>query len=181
MVAENHPGGDVPASQAAGPPYGAAPEPDDRFRLAVYVAEDEALPDGGRRFRRFAELEEWVRSVVGDPWWEETFPHAPVEVDVLRRSRSSTFSAAHVDRREDAAVIWIRDGSWSAVTVVHELAHVATERPTVGHGPEFVGALLALWRRHLGVHAYSALRSALAARGVPLNHDRLGRGAASGR
>lgn len=172
-------------------PQGAGPDPGDPFRLAVYEAEDTALPDGGRRFVRFAELTEWVRSAIADPWWEATFPGAPVEVDVMRRSRGSTFSAAHVDRRADAAVIWVREGSWNAVTVVHELAHVATPRTSAlrtatartaePHGAEYVGALLGLWRRHLGLHAYGALRSALAARGVPLSHDLLDRGAVSGR
>src|SRR5690606_13259765 len=122
-------GGDVSAR-------GPAPDPDP-YRDAVYRAEHEALPDGGRRFRRFAELEAWVEGVVLGPMWEARFPEAPLEVAVLRRSRGATFSAAHVTPDGDAAAVWIRDGSWDAVTVVHELAHVAAGRahdPTGPHG-----------------------------------------------
>lgn len=158
-------------------------DPEDPHQAAVYAAEAAALPDGGRRFRRFAEVEAYVRAVLDDPWWEQRFPHAPVHVDVLRRSRSATFSAAHVDPRGWDAVVWIRDGSWDAVTVVHELAHVAVggggpgratapAPPSAAHGPAFVEALADLWRRHLGVHAYGALLGALVDHGVPYQRDR---------
>lgn len=162
---------------------GAARDP---WQQQVYAAEHAALPDGGRRFRRFAEVESFVRTALADPWWAVTFPAAPVEVDVLRRSRGATFSAAHVTADGAAAAVWIRDGSWDAATVVHELAHVAVGRGPVlvpsapqPHGPEFVAALLALWRHHLGVHAYGALRSALEDHGVPTQRAR--RDGAAGR
>ena len=99
------------------------------------------------------EVQAFVLSAMEDPWWEQRFPLAPVEVDVLRRSRTSTFSAAHVAPGGWDAVIWIRDGSWNGVTVVHELAHVAVcgrasgaRPPGPAHGPVFTGALLDLWR-----------------------------------
>lgn len=148
----------------------------DPHRDAVYRAEHQALPDGGRRFARFAELEAWVEQVVLGPRWEALFPEAPLEVAVLRRSRSATFSAAHVTPEGDAAAIWIRDGSWDAATVVHELAHVAAGTapdPTGPHGRRFATALLRLWRELLGVHAYGALRSALDDQGVPYQRDDL--------
>jgi putative metallohydrolase (TIGR04338 family) len=138
---------------------------DDPDAARVAAAEDAALPDGGRGFRRWEELEQWVRSVLSDPWWEQTFPQAPVEVDLQRRSRGATFSAAHVLDDASAAVIWIRDGSWDAVTVVHELAHVAARsgpgRGADPHGSEFVEALEALWRRYLGLQAWAAFVQAL--------------------
>ncbi len=145
---------------------------------AVYAAEAAASPDGGRRFRRFAELEAFVHATMQDEWWGREFPDAPVSAEVHRRSRSATFSAAHVTDDGWDAIIWIRDGSWDAVTVVHELAHVAAgswRRPgrwsaEAGHGPRFVDALCRLWRRHLGLHAYGALRLALDERGVTLDH-----------
>ena len=154
---------------------------------AVYAAESAALPDGGRRFRRFAEIEAFVADALADPWWEQRFPDAPVQVDVLRRSRGATFSAAHVDPAGWDAAIWIRDGSWDAVTVVHELAHVAVGGPGPGrgsdrsagteldrgHGAEFVAALVDLWRHHLGVFAYGALLGALVDHGVPYQRGRL--------
>jgi putative metallohydrolase (TIGR04338 family) len=138
------------------------------------------LADGGRRFRRFTEVQDFVQAALRDPWWEERFPDAPVQVDVLRRSRSATFSAAHVTPDGWDAVIWIRDGSWDAVTVVHELAHVAVgarpgardARPEPAHGTRFVAALVDLWRHHLGVHAYGALLGALVDHGVPYQRER---------
>lgn len=132
------------------------------------------MPDGGRRFIRFAEIQAFVDSAVAEPFWEDTFPDAPVAVEVMRRSSGSRFSAAHVADDGWDGVIWIRDGSWDAVTVVHELAHVAAgswREPgrwasEPGHGPRFVDALCRLWSRHLGMHAYGALRISLADHGV---------------
>ena len=81
----------------------------------------------------------------------------------------------------DEAAIWIRDGSWDAVTVVHELAHVATgvaghgEGPDGGpHGVGFATTLLRCWRELLGVQAYGALRSAFDTNGIPYRRERLG-------
>jgi len=154
----------------------ASRDPSDPHRDALYRAEHEALPDGGRRFRRFAEVEQYVGDVVLGAWWERTFPTAPIEVTVLRRSFGATFSAAHVDPAGGDAAIWIRDGSWDAVTVVHELAHVATGTHHGAGGPHggaFVTALLRCWRELLGVGAYGALRSTLDANGIPYHRDRL--------
>lgn len=140
----------------------------------VQRAEDEAEPGGGRRFRRFVDVQAFVAQVVGDHWWSQTFPWAPVDVVVERRSRSATFSAAHVAVSGEAVVL-IRDGSWDAVTVLHELAHVAA-RSGLGagrsHGPEFTSALLELWRRHLGVQAWAALVQALPDRSPERQRDR---------
>ncbi len=187
------PGGPAASGPASGQP---STEPGDPHRQALYDAEHDAAPEGGRRFTRFAHLEQYVQDIVLGPWWERTFPDAPIEVDVLRRSRSATFSAAHVPADGDGAVVWIRDGSWDQVTVVHELAHVATEAPGPGagagtgtrtgtrtptsapdptgpHGARFATTLLICWRELLGAHAYGALRSALDAHGVPYQRERL--------
>jgi putative metallohydrolase (TIGR04338 family) len=155
---------------------GSGADPDDPHREALYRCEHAASPEGGRRFRRFSELERFVADVVLGPWWERSFPLAPIDVSVLRRSAGATFSAAHVAEQGDEAAIWIRDGSWDAVTVVHELAHVATgaEVPSDGpHGSAFATNLLVCWRELLGVEAYGALRSALDANGIPYRRDRL--------
>lgn len=150
---------------------------DDPHQQGLYRAEHQALPDGGRRFRRFAELEHHVEQVVTGDWWERSFPDAPIEVTVKRRSRGATFSAAHVTEDGGEAAIWIRDGSWDAVTVVHELAHVATGNDYGDdgpHGSEFATNLLLCWRELLGVQAYGALRSTLGVNGIPFHQDRLG-------
>jgi putative metallohydrolase (TIGR04338 family) len=149
---------------------------EDPHREALYRCEHAALPDGGRRFRRFVELEQYVQQVSLGTWWEATFPAAPIDITVLRRSSGATFSAAHVDPDGEEAAIWIRDGSWDAVTVVHELAHVAVGADVgIGgaHGARFATALLQCWRQLLGVQAYGALRSALDANGIPYQRERL--------
>lgn len=145
----------------------------DPHRDGVYAAEEEAAPGGGRRFTRFAHVEAIIDEIVTSGWWDDTFPHAPIEVVVMRRSRGATFSAATVDREADAAAVWIRDGSWDMVTILHELAHVAVSGgdPSGPHGQEFVTALCELWRRFMGFHAYGALGSALTANAVPLRLD----------
>lgn len=167
---------------------GPAPDPRDPHRLAVYRAEDDALPDGGRRFNRFAHVERWVQQVVLGEWWGATFPNAPLEVEITRRSRGATYSATRV-LDDQVAVLWLRDGSWQAVTIVHELAHVAawdrvsaaastgvghgTSPGAEPHGIEFTTVLLACWRELLGFHAYGALRSGFDRRNVPYHRDRL--------
>lgn len=147
---------------------------DDPYRDDVYAAENDAAPDGGRRFRRFTHVESLIDDIVTSSWWDDTFPQAPIEIVVMRRSRGATFSAATVDGPTDTAAVWIRDGSWDMVTVLHELAHVAASPgdPTGPHGEWFATALAELWRRFMGFHAYGALQSALAARAVPLRLDR---------
>lgn len=161
-------------------------DPADPYREALYAAEDSALPDGGRRFTRFSSIEQFVAEVLEDPWWEAKFPDAPLAVSLERRSRGATFSAAHVTVDGSEAVLFIRDGSWTKSVVVHELAHVAAgreivlsraaaarrgETPEGPHGPTYAAVLMELWRRHLGVHAYGALRSALNEREVPYRRD----------
>jgi putative metallohydrolase (TIGR04338 family) len=109
-----------------------------------------------RRYRRFDEIVAHVESIVTDEWWSDTFPDAPIDVDVQRRSRDATFSAA-VDVGPGAAIILIVDGrAWGLDTVLHELAHVAAGT-SADHGPDFEGALLELWRRHAGLEAWAVL------------------------
>jgi putative metallohydrolase (TIGR04338 family) len=138
---------------------------DDPRRDAVYAAEHAALDDVGPRFGRWTEVEAYVDLLTTDARWTDVFPDAPVEVQVVRRSRSARYSAADPAH----GVIHIRDGSWDAATVLHELAHVAVgdERDDEPHGEHFVGAMLELVRTFLGFDTYGALRTELDRRGVP--------------
>jgi putative metallohydrolase (TIGR04338 family) len=141
---------------------------DDPRRDAVYQAEHVALDGVGPRFARWTDVVAYVDSLTTDARWTDVFPSAPVEVVVERRSRSARYSAADVAH----GVIHIRDGSWDAATVLHELAHLAVgddlddgvEEP---HGERFVGTMLELVRSFLGFDAYGALRAELDRRGVP--------------
>ena len=159
------------------------PDPADPHQFLVYAAEDSALPGGGRQFADMAQVGDWVATVVTDPWWSETFPAAPLDVDVQSRSGTSTASVSHVGDAGRAALVRVHPAHRNAAGVVHELAHVAAWEPLAGrpgaaepsHGPRFCEVLLLLWREHLGLHAYGALRSAFEDQGIPFRRDRLDR------
>ena len=127
----------------------------------LYAAEDEALADGARRFRRWSELLEYVEGILSSEWWVTTFPGAPQTVEVLRRSRSATASLAS----RELGAIAIRDGSWTAPVVLHELAHLAAPLDD-DHGPSFAAAFLVIVREQLGIAAFAALRSSFARAGI---------------
>ena len=134
---------------------------DDPRAEAVYAAERHAVASVPlRRFGRFADIEAYVEQVVLSAWWSETFASAPLEVEVLRRSRSATFSAAATTGDEVGLLALVDGHGWGLETVLHELAHVAAGS-AAGHGPRFTRALELLWRHEAGVEAWAALRAAL--------------------
>jgi len=138
----------------------------DHEAAAVYAAEDAALAGWPlRRFRRFAEIPRFVETVTTSSWWDESFPGAPVEVAVQRRSRTATYSAA-AETSDEVGVLALVDGrGWGLDTILHELAHLAAGR-RAAHGPRFRTALLILWRREAGIEGWAALRAAFADAGL---------------
>jgi len=133
----------------------------DPQRHLVYAAEDSVLDDIGRRLRRWTDVEAFVEAILADPAYLDLFPDAPLDVVLDRRSRSARASVALPDR----ATILIRDGSWNALTVLHELSHlVSPDREP--HGADFVATELALVRRFCGFDAFATLASTFVARGV---------------
>ena len=144
-------------SPASAPPGGGDPT------AAVYAAEDAAAAAfPPRRYRSFAELRSHIAAIVCSDWWSDTFPGAPIEVHVERRSRTATFSAAC--RRDGAGIVWFVDGQhWNATAVCHELAHVASDS---GHDALFREALVALWRRECGFLAATELSAQLGHRSI---------------
>lgn len=127
----------------------------------MYAAEDSVLAGVGPRLRRWRDVERFVESVLGDPVYLERFPDAPLDITLQRRSRSATASLAVPAHR----VVAIRDGSWNALTVLHELAHLI-DHGAQPHGPQFAAVELELVRRWCGFDAYVALRTAFAGHGV---------------
>ena len=139
----------------------------------VYAAEETVIDDIGPRLRRWADVEAFLESVLTLPDYLDAFPDAPLDVELLRRSRNATASLAVAGPDS----ILIRDGSWNALTVLHELAHliVATERRTAGpaspqvrepHGPDFVSVELNLVRLRCGFDQYGLLLTSFDAHGV---------------
>ena len=139
----------------------AASDHNDPQRLAVYAAEDALLCDIGPRFTRWTQVEAFVERVIADSHYLDLFPNAPLEISLQRRSRSATYSAAVPAH----GVILIRDGSWNAVTILHELAHLVCTT-SEAHGPRFVATELSLVRRNCSFDDYLALRESFAAHGV---------------
>ncbi|HPB44707.1 MAG: hypothetical protein M9952_01340 [Microthrixaceae bacterium] len=141
------------------------PDADDPQQFLVYHAEDSVIDQIGPRLRRWREVESFVESVLISPGYLDAFPDAPLDVALERRSRSARSSLAVAG----GDIILIRDGSWNALTVLHELAHlvVATTVPqSEPHGPAFVSTELELVRLRCGFDQYGSLRAAFQSAGV---------------
>lgn len=136
-------------------------DPADPQRQLVYAAEDSVLAEVGPRLRRWVEVEAFVESVLADPAYLDLFPDGPLDIVLDRRSRSARASVALPDH----ATILIRDGSWNALTLLHELAHLISP-DEVPHGADFVATELALVRRFCGFDAFAVLLTAFRATGV---------------
>ena len=131
---------------------------------AVYAAEAAAAGSVPlRRFGTFVELEQYAQALAVSSWWTETFPEAPVELEIQRRSRSATWSGA-ATTGDEVGIVAIVDGhGWGLETVLHELAHLAAG-PAAGHGRRFREVLGALWRHEAGFEAWAALQHQMAVR-----------------
>lgn len=141
-------------SRRAGPPADPQAGPLGR-------AEDAVLAEIGPRLRRWTDVESFVDRVVSGPAWADRFPTAPLEVSVVRRSRSATASLAV----PATSTIAIRDGHWFPLVVLHELAHLVTPSPPP-HGPRFAANELELVRLVCGIEAAAALRLSFTDHGV---------------
>jgi putative metallohydrolase (TIGR04338 family) len=130
---------------------------------SLYAAEDRVAASIGPRLIRWAQVEEFVAAALALDEVTETFPSLSDGVDVGRRSHRATASLAIWEDRE----MLIRDGSWNAVTVCHELAHLAAPFDAA-HGPTFVATELELVRLCCGIEAAVELREAFVAAGVPI-------------
>jgi putative metallohydrolase (TIGR04338 family) len=146
----------------------AAADPD---ASSVYAAETAATANAAlRRYRRFRDLVAHVDAITTSTWWDATFPDAPIDVTVARRSHTATYSFAQQSSwdREHAAIAIVDGRHWDAGVVLHELAHIAAGHDA-GHGPVFRSALIALWRREAGIHAAVELVDQLRAAGFPVD------------
>lgn len=136
----------------------------DPQRDRVYAAEDGVDAEIGPAMRRWHDVEEFLERVLSSAAYVDRFPHAPLDVVIERRSRGARSSLALPHH----ATILVRDGSWSALVVLHELAHLvapadATHEP---HGARFAATVLRLVRDHCGIEAAAALGAAFERNGV---------------
>lgn len=135
---------------------------------ATYAAERRSVEQLGglRRFRRFQDVVSYVDRLVASEWWDDTFPRAPSEVELQRRSHRARASLATVDAGVGVMAL-VDSHGWTLDVVLHELAHLAVG-PERGHSGHFHGALVQLWRHEVGVEAAEVLRCELAADSQPL-------------
>lgn len=152
----------------AGPPLASASsaqlDPSDPWRHLVYAAEDAVSAEIGPALRRWTDVEAFLESVLVSDHYQDHFPDAPLDVELRRRSRSARASLAVPAN----GVILVRDGSWDALTVLHELAHLVAPDGTP-HGRRFVEAELELVRGRCGIAASAALRHSFVQHGLPLD------------
>ncbi len=134
---------------------------DDPQREAVYAAESAVEAKVGPPLRRWADVEAYVESITVDPRWSDAPFAPPIDVLTQRRSHRARYAAAD----PLGATIWIPDGRWQALTVLHELSHLA-DAGREAHGPRFCGMELWLVRWRAGIEAYAALRSEFDRRGI---------------
>ena len=123
-------------------------------QAAVYASEDAALAGAGRRFADLGQVRAYVAEMVDSDWWGDRWPE--VEAIPVAETRSGRFGGYAV---EGTGEVRLARGSLREPVLLHEIAHVVT--PGAGHGPAFVGALVALVRERLGFHAYGAFLAEL--------------------
>jgi putative metallohydrolase (TIGR04338 family) len=129
-----------------------SPSAEDR---AVYAAEDDVDDEIGPDLSSWRDLVRWTAGVLAEDAVQERFPHLPAEIRLGRRSRTAASSLAS----PAAATILIRDGSRSALTVLHEITHLV-EPNAPHHGSRFRSTLCELVRSTCGIEAAAALRLA---------------------
>lgn len=117
-------------------------------RQKVYDAEDES--PWGRDFSSLAGMQSYVDRITRTRWWRarvpsrywhitvESYPASPSEVGELSFNRRSR--KIFVSEKPNG-----RPAPQSEMQLVHELAHFMVKG--IGHGPEYVRALLDLTRR----------------------------------
>ncbi|NLA37676.1 MAG: hypothetical protein GX868_18585 [Actinobacteria bacterium] len=131
----------------------------------LYAAEEAVIDEIGPRLRRWTEVQAFLESVLVLPGYLDEFPDAPLDVELQRRSRSATASLAV----SGADTIFIRDGSWNALTVLHELAHLvvaSTGGTNEAHGATFAATELHLVRLRCGFDQYGILLTSFQRHGV---------------
>lgn len=135
--------------------------PVDPQRDRLYAAEDAVEAEVGPALRRWRDVEAFLERVLSSDAYLDRFPDAPLDVTLERRSRGARASLAlpHHD------TILIRDGSWSALVVLHELAHLVSPNDLT-HGAQFAGTVLQLVRDHCGIDAAVVLAGSFERHGV---------------
>lgn len=127
----------------------------------VYAAEHRVEAEIGPDLSRWRDLVRWTAAVLADESVREQVEGLPLDVHIGRRSRGATASLA----APQIATILVRDGSRSALTVLHEVTHLVVGVDH-GHDERFRSVLCELVRVSCGIEAATALRSSYRSDGL---------------
>jgi putative metallohydrolase (TIGR04338 family) len=137
-------------------------EPRDRRdfqRQRLYNAENRV--SDGPRWDSLLAAQAYVDELLTSPWWHRHFPSVRC---VVLFDHGGKDALAHKGGHGGAIRLpyWAR----TPLTLMHELAHIASPRTTVGHDPVYAGIYLLLVQHCLGERVASLLARHFAARRV---------------
>src|SRR5918996_5967434 len=105
--------------------------------------------------------QQYVDELFTSPWWQRQFPSVRC---VVLFDQGAKYARAHKGVHGGA----IQFPAWARtqLTLLHELAHLASPTGTVGHGPVYAGIYLLLVQQGMGEPVAAQLASHFAARRV---------------
>jgi putative metallohydrolase (TIGR04338 family) len=131
--------------------------PRDSQRAKVYAAERTIRPLG-RSFSSIEEIQGYVDRLVGSAWFRRRWGKRRITVE-RGRAGSSAMAVS------GPSVIQMPEWSWCEPVVLHEVAHLCTDRQhtegfqrVAAHGREYAAILLILVRRQMGDDAWRMLK-----------------------
>jgi putative metallohydrolase (TIGR04338 family) len=105
--------------------------------------------------------QQYVDELLASPWWQRHFPSVRC---VVLFDRGGKYAQAH--KAVHGGAIQFPPWARTQLTLLHELAHVASPPTAVGDGPVFAGIYFLLVRHCLGEPVAARLTSHFAARRV---------------
>ena len=144
-------------------------------RTRLYDAENRVSE--GLVWDSLAGAQSYLDELLTSSWWQRHFPSVRC---VVLFDQGAKYALAHKGVHGGA----IQFPAWARtqLTLLHELAHLASPTGTVGHGPVFAGIYLLLVQHGMGEPVAAQLASHFAARRVrvqpyegPHHHDLLRR------
>jgi hypothetical protein len=106
-------------------------------RKRLYDAENRVSE--GRVWNSLVAAQTYLDGLLASPWWQMHFPSVRC---VVLFDRGGKYPLAH--KGVHGGAIEFPRGSRTQLTLLHELAHLASPPTTVGHSPAFAGIYLML-------------------------------------
>ena len=106
-------------------------------RKRLYEAE-RGVPEG-LVWASLLEAQSYLDRLLASPWWQMHFPSVRC---VVLFAQEGKYAVAH--KGVHGGAIQLPHWALNQLTLVHELAHLASPPETIGHGPAFAGIYLLL-------------------------------------